>query len=289
MVFGSRVACKSLIRAILCILHMLLSSSHRILYIVNDVRYTLIWSLIAWLVVGAWEVTLEKLQTESDNQVMISIEKVFVVVALVFSTCLVKSVIANSLAAWFHVSMYGEKIVESLYYEYLLEVLTGVAAGIKCESDARTEAEKIFQNVAIDNSQFTGLEDLEQFLRKDYALKTLNIFRRTYEANEDILWTLIAALLIPLLGWGPTIYTILIITSSFVVTYFCGQPFYVGDEVEIEEVKMYADELRLMETVFKGIDKQYQYLSNFGLYDKLLKNNSRSELPAWKIDDNEIV
>ncbi|CAN7035270.1 unnamed protein product [Brassica rapa subsp. trilocularis] len=159
---------------------MLLSSSHRILYIVNDVRYTLIWSLIAWLVVGAWEVTLEKLQTESDNQVMISIEKVFVVVAK----------------------------------------KTGVAAGIKCESDARTEAEKIFQNVAIDNSQ---------------------------------------------------------------------QPFYVGDEVEIEEVKMYADELRLMETVFKGIDKQYQYLSNFGLYDKLLKNNSRSELPAWKIDDNEIV
>ncbi|CAF2257981.1 unnamed protein product [Brassica napus] len=62
------------------------------------------------------------------------------------------------------------------------------------------------------------------------------------------------------------------------------------NEVEIEEVKMYADELRLMETVFKGIDKQYQYLSNFGLYDKLLmKNNSRSELPAWKIDDNEIV
>ncbi|CAG7899692.1 unnamed protein product [Brassica rapa] len=151
---------------------MLLSSSHRILYIVNDVRYTLIWSLIAWLVVGAWEVTLEKLQTESDNQVMISIEKV------------------------------------------------GVAAGIKCESDARTEAEKIFQNVVIDNSQ---------------------------------------------------------------------QPFYVGDEVEIEEVKMYVEELRLMETVFKGIDKQYQYLSNFGLYDKLLKNNSRSELPAWKIDDNEIV
>ena len=125
MVFGSRVACKSLIRAILCILHMLLSSSHRILYIVNDIWYTLIWNLIAWLVVGAWEVTLEKLQTESDNQVMISIEKVFVVVALVFSTCLVKSVIANSLAAWFHVSMYGEKIVESLYYEYLLEVLTG--------------------------------------------------------------------------------------------------------------------------------------------------------------------
>uniref|UniRef100_M4DJC7 Uncharacterized protein n=1 Tax=Brassica campestris TaxID=3711 RepID=M4DJC7_BRACM len=199
---------------------MLLSSSHRILYIVNDIWYTLIWNLIAWLVVGAWEVTLEKLQTESDNQVMISIEKVFVVVALVFSTCLVKSVIANSLAAWFHVSMYGEKIVESLYYEYLLEVLTGVAAGIKCESDARTEAEKIFQNVAIDNSQ---------------------------------------------------------------------QPFYVGDEVEIEEVKMYVEELRLMETVFKGIDKQYQYLSNFGLYDKLLKNNSRSELPAWKIDDNEIV
>lgn len=52
---------------------------------------------------------------------------------------------------------------------------------------------------------------------------------------------------------------------------------------------MYVEELRLMETVFKGIDKQYQYLSNFGLYDKLLKNNSRSELPAWKIDDNEIV
>ncbi|CAN7134148.1 unnamed protein product [Brassica rapa subsp. narinosa] len=154
---------------------MLLSSSHRILYIVNDIWYTLIWNLIAWLVVGAWEVTLEKLQTESDNQVMISIEK---------------------------------------------EKKTGVAAGIKCESDARTEAEKIFQNVAIDNSQ---------------------------------------------------------------------QPFYVGDEVEIEEVKMYVEELRLMETVFKGIDKQYQYLSNFGLYDKLLKNNSRSELPAWKIDDNEIV
>lgn len=194
MVFGSRVACKSLIRAILCILHMLLWSSHRILYIVYHVRYTLRWSLIAWLVVGAWEVTLGKLQTESDNQVMISIEKVLVVVALVFSTCLVKSVIANSLAAWFHVSKYDEKIVESLYYEYLLEVLsghptmlmsqylphnailnfedlnpvhlsswqrrklmiekeTGVAAGIKCESDARTEAEKIFQNVAIDNSQ----------------------------------------------------------------------------------------------------------------------------------------
>ncbi|CAN6896171.1 unnamed protein product [Brassica oleracea] len=153
---------------------MLLWSSHRILYIVYHVRYTLRWSLIAWLVVGAWEVTLGKLQTESDNQVMISIEK----------------------------------------------KETGVAAGIKCESDARTEAEKIFQNVAIDNSQ---------------------------------------------------------------------QPFDVGDEVEIEEVKMYVEELRLMETVFKGIDKQYQYLSNFGLYDKLLKNNSRSELPAWKIDDNEIV
>ncbi|WZZ11025.1 hypothetical protein YC2023_096946 [Brassica napus] len=237
---------------------MLLSSSHRILYIVNDVWYTLIWSLIAWLVVGAWE----KLQTESDNQVMISIEKVFVVVALVFSTCLVKSVIANSLAAWFHVSMYGEKIVESLYYEYLLEVLTGHPTMLMTQYlphnailnyEDLNPMRELKQNRyfrtwrLIIHSKFTGLEDLEQFLRKDYALKTLNIFGRTYEANEDIrisllflqewmvdsfkrhrclylslehtditskrvsnifsliVWTLIASLLIPLLGWGPTI------------------------------------------------------------------------------------
>ncbi|CAN6896176.1 unnamed protein product [Brassica oleracea] len=52
---------------------------------------------------------------------------------------------------------------------------------------------------------------------------------------------------------------------------------------------MYVEELKLMETVFTGIDKQYQRFSNFGLYDKLLKNNSRSKLPAWKMNDNDIV
>ncbi|CAH8302704.1 unnamed protein product [Eruca vesicaria subsp. sativa] len=67
------------------------------------------------------------------------------------------------------------------------------------------------------------------------------------------------------------------------------QPFNVGDEVAIEEVKMYVKKLKLTETLFSRMDKQYQRLSNFGLYDKLLKNNSRRELPAWKIDDNDIV
>ena len=54
-------------------------------------------------------------------------------------------------------------------------------------------------------------------------------------------------------------------------------------------IQMYVEELKLMETVFTGIDKQYQRFSNFGLYDKLLKNNSRSKLPAWKMNDNDIV
>ncbi|KAG2319790.1 hypothetical protein Bca52824_013003 [Brassica carinata] len=92
---------------------MLLWSSHRILYVVYHVQYTMRWSLITWLVVGAWEVTLRKLETASNNQAMIVIEKVLVVIALVLSTCLVKAVMVKSLVAWFHVSKYDEKIVES--------------------------------------------------------------------------------------------------------------------------------------------------------------------------------
>ncbi|WZZ11026.1 hypothetical protein YC2023_096947 [Brassica napus] len=66
---------------------------------------------------------------------------------------------------------------------------------------------------------------------------------------------------------------------------FIRQPFYVGDEVEIEEVKMYVEELRLMETVFKGIDKQYQYLSNFGLYDKLLSPEEQQPQRTSGLED----
>lgn len=76
------------------------------------------WSLITWLVVGAWEVTLGKLEMASSNRPMIVIEKVLDVIALVLSTCLVKAVMVKSLAAWFHVSKYitTEKIVESRLY-----------------------------------------------------------------------------------------------------------------------------------------------------------------------------
>lgn len=96
------------------------------------------------------------------------------------------------LAACFDLTKYGEKIMDALYYEYLLEVLSapptmeisaylpqnallkfddmnplhlsawqrknlmtakvkGVAATIRCDSEARTEAEKIFQQVASDS------------------------------------------------------------------------------------------------------------------------------------------
>ncbi|WZZ80440.1 hypothetical protein YC2023_101012 [Brassica napus] len=70
--------------------------------------------------------------------------------------------------------------------------------------------------------------------------------------------------------------------SYFVVI---RQLFDVGDEVEIKEDKMYVDELKLMIALFIGMDKWRQQLSNFGLCDKLLKNNSQSELPAWKMED----
>ncbi|KAH0864058.1 hypothetical protein HID58_081269 [Brassica napus] len=66
---------------------------------------------------------------------------------------------------------------------------------------------------------------------------------------------------------------------------FIRQLFDVGDEVEIKEDKMYVDELKLMIALFIGMDKWRQQLSNFGLCDKLLKNNSQSELPAWKMED----
>lgn len=63
MVLGSRVACKILVRVNMCVLHMLLWSYHRLLYVLYHVRYTVKWSLITWLVVGAREGTLGKLET----------------------------------------------------------------------------------------------------------------------------------------------------------------------------------------------------------------------------------
>lgn len=63
MVLGSRVACKILVRVNMCVLHMLLWSYHRLLYVLYHIRYTVKWSLITWLVVGASEVTLGKLET----------------------------------------------------------------------------------------------------------------------------------------------------------------------------------------------------------------------------------
>lgn len=44
-----------------------------------------------------------------------------------------------------------------------------------------------------------------------------------------------------------------------------------------------------MHTVFIGMDKQRVQRSNFGLCDKLLKNNSSSELPAWKMEEGDDI
>lgn len=70
-----------------------------------------------------------------------------------------------------------------------------------------------------------------------------------------VIGALLVGILIPLLGWGGTIYTYGIITSAFANTYLWGlvwkehffsmqllyirQPFDVGDEVEIQNVKVH--------------------------------------------------
>ncbi|KAJ4879409.1 mechanosensitive ion channel protein 6-like [Raphanus sativus] len=58
----------------------------------------------------------------------------------------------------------------------------GVVATIKCDSEARNEAEKIFKNVATVILQFIGLEDLKPSFPNDDALKTIDIFQMN---NED--------------------------------------------------------------------------------------------------------
>lgn len=124
MVTGSRITCKSLLRLILCVLHMCLWSYHRLLYVLYHVRYIARWCLISWLVVAVWEITFGKVQIVLDSQAMMSIEKALTAIAIVLSIWFVKSLMVMALAAWFHLSKYDEKIKDALYYEYLLEVLS---------------------------------------------------------------------------------------------------------------------------------------------------------------------
>ncbi|KAJ4879393.1 Mechanosensitive ion channel MscS protein [Raphanus sativus] len=88
-----------------------------------------------------------------------------------------------------------------------------------------------------------SLEDLKRFLSIDDALK--KIFRRTYEDNESIK-----------------------VSLSFLQEWMLlliRQPFDVGDEVEIQDIKLRVEELKLMHTVFIGMDRVRIQLSNFGL------------------------
>lgn len=94
MVMGSRIACKSLVRVILCVLHMCLWSYHRLLYVLYHVRYNARRCLISWLVVAAWEITLGELQIVLHSEPMVTTEKALIAIAIVISIWLVKSLLS---------------------------------------------------------------------------------------------------------------------------------------------------------------------------------------------------
>ncbi|CAH2037171.1 unnamed protein product [Thlaspi arvense] len=227
LVTGSRLACGTMVRVIVCHLHIRFRSCNRFLYVVYKIQHMVRRSLVAWLVVTAWWIVFGHLEVILRNQVLIAIDKFLISCAIFLSLWAMKSVSVMSLAAWFHMSAYHEKILESLFYGYVLEVLSGLpvvhlssyytalglhglqkfnphgkpswllkkmmmgkrnclATRIQTESDARSEAVKIFQNVADPSSKFIGLEDLKPFLPNYEALKFLKLFRRTYEDDENI-------------------------------------------------------------------------------------------------------
>ena len=160
---------------------------------------------------------------------IVAIEKSLIVIALVLSICLVKVVTVKSLSTWFHMSMYGQKIVwfsllrvfgwsfvnfpTMLISQYLpqnivsevwrskplhlsswqrkiMMIEKGVGAMIKCGFHVRSKTESWKLQTLIEALclfwRFIGLDDLRRFLRYDDALKTLDIFRMTYEDNENI-------------------------------------------------------------------------------------------------------
>ncbi|CAE5957751.1 unnamed protein product [Arabidopsis arenosa] len=387
MAIGCRLVSAVVVGIIVRVLHKLFRYSDGFLYVVYKVQGIFKWTVIAWILLAAWEIIYGELQGILDSKVMTMIEKVLIDGGIVLSLWFVKSILVMSLASWFYMHTYYEKVSDSLFYRYVVEALMGlplieyrrylpietsealrdlhklnpkdlsswhmkqmmiekkegIALRIKTEDEAKREAERIFQNVAKPSSQFIDLEDLKRFLPTDEALKTLNIFRSTYEDDVNIQISLVflqewmvhsfkrdrslllslrdmdnaskiigtifnilfggllVAISIPLLELGGVKYLASIGTSAFILTFLFGQtwkdhysaiqllyirhPFDVGDEVEIEEKEMVVEKLNVLSTDFVGRDNKKRTMGNAGICDKLVTNNTRSELPAWTTEN----
>ncbi|KAI3956523.1 hypothetical protein MKW92_048113 [Papaver armeniacum] len=179
------------------------------------------------------------------------------------------------------------------------------ATTIRSESEAKSAATKIFNNVAKPYSKFIQLEDIMRFMRDEEAEKTMSQFEGAIETdkiNKKSMknWLVnafgerraLALTLDDTKTIATTKFLVLISSQLLLVAFMFGNtckmvfesiiflfvmhPFDVGDRCEVEDVQMVVEEMNILTTVFLRYDNQKIIYPNSVLSTKPISNLYRS-------------
>lgn len=126
MLFGSRIVCRALVRLMFWLIHKLFRGHNRFMYVAYKVQGNVRRSLMAWVAVIAWQVVFADYEVARNNGAMKFVDKGFITFGILFSIWITKSCLVMYVAACFHMSTYHQKILDSLFYRYVIEALRGL-------------------------------------------------------------------------------------------------------------------------------------------------------------------